>query len=59
HAFEPIVASGKNALVLHYVENNGMCKEGDLLLMDFGAEVNNYAADCTRSLPVGGRFSDR
>ena len=59
HAFEPIVASGKNALVLHYVENNGMCTEGDLLLMDFGAEVNNYAADCTRTVPVGGRFSDR
>lgn len=59
HAFEPIIASGANALTLHYVENSGTCREGDLLLMDFGAEVNNYAADCSRTIPVGGRFSKR
>ncbi len=59
HAFEPIVACGKNALVLHYVENSTRCRKDELLLMDFGAEVNNYAADCTRTIPVGGRFSSR
>ncbi len=59
HAFEPIVASGSNALVLHYVENRASLREGDLLLMDFGAELNNYAADCSRTLPVGGIFSER
>ena len=59
HAYEPIFASGKNALILHYVENNSRCRTGDLLLMDFGAEVNNYAADCSRTIPVNGRFSDR
>jgi Xaa-Pro aminopeptidase len=59
HAFEPIVACGKNALVLHYVKNNCLCKEGDLLLMDFGAEVNHYAADCSRTIPVNGRFTAR
>ena len=59
HAFEPIVASGKNALVLHYTENNAICKDGDLLLMDFGAEINHYAADCSRTIPVNGRFSPR
>ena len=59
HAFEPIVACGKNALVLHYVENRCLCGEGELLLMDFGAEVNHYAADCSRTIPVSGRFSRR
>lgn len=59
HAYEPIVASGKNALILHYVENNSQCRNGDLLLMDFGAEVNNYAADCSRTIPVSGRFTKR
>lgn len=59
HAFEPIVASGKNALVLHYVKNNSLCREGELLLMDFGAEVNHYAADCSRTIPVSGRFTRR
>jgi Xaa-Pro aminopeptidase len=59
HAFEPILASGKNALVLHYNENSSLCKAGDLLLMDFGAEINNYASDCTRTLPVSGKFSRR
>ncbi len=59
HAFEPILASGSNALVLHYVENGGSCHDGDMLLMDFGSEVNNYAADCSRTLPVKGKFSGR
>jgi Xaa-Pro aminopeptidase len=59
HAYEPIVASGKNALILHYVQNNGVCRDGELLLLDFGAEVNNYAADCSRTIPVNGRFTKR
>jgi Xaa-Pro aminopeptidase len=59
HAFEPIVACGKNALVLHYVQNNGICGDGEMLLMDFGAEVNHYAADCSRTIPVNGRFTRR
>ncbi len=59
HAFDPIVASGKNALILHYVRNSSQCVDGSLLLLDFGAEVNNYAADCSRTIPVNGRFSKR
>lgn len=59
HAYAPIIASGKNACVLHYVENNKICRDGDLLLMDFGAEYANYAADCTRTIPVNGKFSPR
>lgn len=59
HAFEPIVACGKNALVLHYTENNCQCGDGELLLMDFGAEVNQYVADCSRTIPVNGRFTKR
>jgi len=59
HAYDPIVASGKNALILHYVKNSSQCLDGALLLMDFGAEVNNYAADCSRTFPVNGRFSKR
>jgi len=58
-AFETIIASGANSCTLHYVKNNRKLKEGDLLLMDFGAEYANYAADVTRTLPVSGRFSDR
>ncbi|MEH0156795.1 aminopeptidase P N-terminal domain-containing protein [Limibacter armeniacum] len=58
-AYEPIIASGYNACVLHYVENNKECKDGDLLLMDVGAEYANYAADMTRTIPVSGRFTDR
>jgi len=59
HAYQPIVGSGKNGLVLHYIENSDECKDGDLLLMDFGAEYGNYAADCTRTIPVGGKFTER
>lgn len=59
HAYEPIIASGKNACVLHYVQNDQVCRDGDLLLMDFGAEYSNYVSDLTRCIPVNGRFSDR
>lgn len=59
HAYPPIIASGKSACVLHYIENNKICKDGDLLLMDFGAEYANYAADCTRTIPVNGKFTNR
>ena len=53
------MASGKNALVLHYIENNAKCEDGDLLLMDFGAEYANYCADMSRTIPVNGRFTER
>lgn len=59
HAFAPIVASGKSACALHYVENDKVCKDGDLLLMDFGAEYANYAGDCSRTFPVNGKFTPR
>jgi Xaa-Pro aminopeptidase len=58
-AYHPIVASGENACFLHYTDNNDECLEGQLLLMDFGAEYANYAADLTRTIPVNGRFSKR
>ncbi len=58
-AFEPIVASGANACVLHYVKNHHQCRDGDLVLIDMGAEYANYAADVTRTLPVNGRFTPR
>jgi len=59
HGYAPIIASGKNACVLHYIDNNEMCKEGDLLLMDFGAEYANYTADMSRTIPVNRKFSER
>lgn len=59
HAYSPIIASGGNACVLHYTDNNMECKDGDLILMDFGAEYANYASDLTRTIPVNGRFTDR
>jgi Xaa-Pro aminopeptidase len=59
HAYPPIIASGANAIVLHYNDNNQICREGDVLLLDFGAEYANYNADLTRSIPVNGRFSKR
>lgn len=58
-AYTPIIASGKNACVLHYIENNQVCQEGDVLLMDVAAEYANYNADLTRSIPVNGRFTKR
>lgn len=59
HAYTPIIASGSSACVLHYTENNRQCMAGDVLLMDFGSEYANYAADLTRSIPVSGQFTDR
>ena len=59
HAYEPIIASGANACVLHYLDNNKPCGNGDMLLMDFGAEYANYAADMTRTIPVNGQFTKR
>lgn len=58
-AYPPIIASGNNANVLHYVENNQQCKSGDLILLDVAAEYANYKSDLTRTIPVSGRFSDR
>lgn len=58
-AYTPIVASGFNACVLHYIENNQECRAGDMLLMDVGAEYANYNADMTRAIPVSGRFTER
>lgn len=59
HAYNPIIASGINATILHYNDNNQICKDGDVILMDFGAEYGNYNADLTRSIPVNGRFTPR
>lgn len=57
--YEPIIASGKNACVLHSVENDQQCRDGDLVLIDVGASYANYSADLTRTYPVNGRFSPR
>ena len=56
-AYTPIVASGSRACVLHYVQNDGELKDGELLLIDAGCELDGYAADVTRTFPVGGKFS--
>ena len=58
-AYTPIIASGYNACVLHYIENNATCKDGDLILFDVGAEYGNYACDVSRAFPVNGRFTQR
>jgi len=58
-AYGPIIASGKNACVLHYVDNNKQCKDGDVILLDVAAEYANYASDLTRCLPVSGKFTKR
>ena len=58
-AYDPIIASGKNACILHYGSNNDICKDGDVVLMDFGAEYANYASDLTRCFPVNGKFTKR
>ena len=59
HAYDPIIASGDRARVLHYIDNNQECKSGELILMDFGAEYGNYNADLTRTIPVNGKFTKR
>jgi Xaa-Pro aminopeptidase len=58
-AYGPIIASGKNSCVLHYVENNKVCNDGDIILLDVAAEYANYASDLTRVLPVNGKFTSR
>ena len=58
-AYEPIIASGSNSCVLHYIVNDQECKDGDVLLLDVGAEYANYNADLTRTIPVNGKFSPR
>ncbi len=59
HSFHPIVASGMNGCILHYVDNNQQCKDGDLLLLDSGVDYANYASDMTRTIPVNGKFTAR
>lgn len=59
HAYTPIIASGHNANILHYNDNNQVCKDGDVILFDFGAEYANYNADMSRAIPVNGRFTKR
>lgn len=58
-AYGPIIASGNNANVLHYVQNNQQCKDGDLILFDVAAEYANYSSDLSRTIPVNGKFSPR
>ena len=58
-AYASIIASGANTCILHYVKNNRQCQDGDLVLMDFGAEYANYASDLTRTIPVNGKFTSR
>jgi len=58
-AYTPIIASGYSACVLHYIDNNKECKDGDMLLLDVGAEYANYSSDMTRTIPVNGRFTER
>ena len=59
HSFTPIVAAGKNACVLHYIDNADTCKDGDLLLLDTGADYGNYISDMTRTFPINGKFTTR
>lgn len=58
-AYASIIASGDNARILHYIKNNQICKDGDLVLMDFGAKYGGYCADLTRTIPVNGKFTER
>jgi Xaa-Pro aminopeptidase len=58
-AYEPIIASGANSCVLHYIVNDQECRDGDILLLDVGAEYANYNADLTRTIPVNGRYTQR
>ncbi len=59
HAYTPIIGSGFNACVLHYITNDDTCRDGEVVLMDFGCEYGNYASDLTRSVPVNGTFTPR
>ena len=59
HAYEPIIASGANACVLHYNQNASICHDGDLILFDFGCQYGNYSSDLSRTIPINGRFTDR
>lgn len=59
NAFDTIAASGENAVILHYVENNNVMKDGNMILMDLGAQKNQYASDITRTYPINGKYSDR
>jgi Xaa-Pro aminopeptidase len=59
YAFKTIAASGKNAAILHYEENNAETKDGDMILFDLGAQWNNYSADISRTFPLNGKFSER
>lgn len=59
NAYDPIIASGINSCVLHYIENDRVCQDGELLLFDFGAEYAEYAADMSRTIPVNGKYSER
>lgn len=58
-AYTPIIGSGFSSNVLHYIQNNQQCKDGDILLLDVGAEYANYSSDMTRTIPVNGKYSDR
>jgi len=58
-AYTPIIASGANSCVLHYIENENICQDGDILLLDVGAKYGNYNADMTRTIPVNGKFTPR
>ncbi len=58
-AYTPIIASGASACVLHYIDNNQECKDGDVILLDVAAEYANYSSDLTRCIPVNGRFTER
>ncbi len=58
-AYQSIVASGENACILHYIDNDKVCKDGDLILLDVGAEYANYASDMTRTIPANGKFTKR
>ena len=58
-AYSSIIASGENALCLHYTKNNSVCEDGEVILMDFGSEYANYASDLTRTIPVNGKYTER
>jgi Xaa-Pro aminopeptidase len=59
HGYVPIIASGPDSCILHYNDNNKICKNGELILLDFGAEYANYSADLTRTIPISGKFTER